>query len=125
MRASRPTFMAPPAPPSWPVDDYSKDAGCIAATAVRASYVEPKLRQHTFPSAAAGCAQRWAGAATSIALVHVGKTGGESLVTMLQGAGVAFNWIHDPGAAGWSGWPSWRGHLSWPLEPSAGSLVCI
>ena len=63
---------------------------------MRASYVEPILKQHTFPSADAGC--RWAGAATSIALVHVGKTGGESLVNMLQGAGVAFTWIHDPGA---------------------------
>lgn len=63
---------------------------------MRASYVEPILKQHTFPSADDGC--RWAGAATSIALVHVGKTGGESLVNMLQGAGVAFTWIHDPGA---------------------------
>ena len=96
MTSSRPNFNAPPAPPSWPIDDYSKDAGCVAATSVRASYVEPILKQHTFPSADDGC--RWAGAATSIALVHVGKTGGESLVNMLQGAGVAFNWIHDPGA---------------------------
>ena len=68
-------------------------SGCVAPTPARAETrgLHDAGAVHTFPSSPC----RWAGAATRIAFIHVGKTAGESVKFLLDAARVNHTWIHE------------------------------
>ena len=76
--------------------DGTGSPGCTAATSARASFpaLDLEATAHTFPSKTLYSPCRWPGVKTNIALVHVGKTGGETIEQLLQSAGVNHTWIH-------------------------------
>ena len=73
--------------------DGTSSPGCVAASSARASYpaLDFEATAHTFPTYP-DC--KWSGQRTNIALVHVGKTGGETIEDLLKSAGINHTWIH-------------------------------